>query len=269
MSADLMPFTYEGATVRTVIVEGEPWFVLADLCRILDLANPSGVAARLDPQSLNTVRLAEGNRGNPNVTIVNESGMYEVVIRSDKPGAVAFRRWITAEVLPAIRKTGAYSVAAALPDRKALAQMVIDAEEAREAEHAARVEAERHARELAAPASAWSHMAESSGDYEVADAAKVLSRDPQISIGRDRLFRFMQAEGWIYRDPGTSRWKAYQTQVNTGRLVEKLGRPFLHEPSGEMRLPAPTIRITAKGLAELHKRLGGTDALPTLAAVGE
>ncbi|WP_446224928.1 phage antirepressor [Nocardia sp. IBHARD005] len=122
MSTDLMPFIYEGATVRTVVIDGEPWFVLADLCAVLGVSNPSNVVARLDPATVNSLRLAEGNRGNPNVTVVSESGMYEVVIRSDKPGAVTFRRWITSQVLPAIRKTGGYTSVPALTDDELIHQ---------------------------------------------------------------------------------------------------------------------------------------------------
>lgn len=146
------------------------------------------------------------------------------------------------------------------------ARRLVQAEERVEAEANARLEAEHRAKELEAPASAWSHMAESTGDYEIADAAKVLSRDPNISIGRDRLFSFMAAEGWIFRNHTTGRWKAYQTQCDLGRLVEKLSKPFLHEPTGQMRVSDPTIRITPKGLAELHKRLGGSGQLQMVAA---
>ncbi|SKE69033.1 gp54 protein [Mycobacteroides abscessus subsp. abscessus] len=260
-------FTYANAhRVRVVRdPEGDPWFVLADLCRVLAIVAPARLAARLDEgvRQTHTLQTAGGPQ---QMTIVSEPGMYEVVIRSDKPEAAKFRRWITTEVLPAIRKTGTYSRYPAqpteLPSKRQLAQMVIDAEDRAEAETRARVEAESRAKELAIPASAWSHMADSTGDYAVDDAAKVLSRDPAINIGRGRLFSFMAAEGWIFRDKSTSRWKAYQTQVDTGRLVEKLGSPYLHEPTGEMKLPAPTIRITAKGLAELHKRLGGAEQLP-------
>ena len=155
----------------------------------------------------------------------------------------------------------------ALPSKKELAQWVVEAEERAESAERARLEAERHAKALEAPASAWAHMAESSGDYAVDDAAKVLTRDPNIKIGRDRLFSFMAAEGWVYRNRATNRWKAYQTQVDCGRLVEKLGTPFLHEATGQMRVPDPTIRITPKGLAELHKRLGGGDQLALVAEV--
>ena len=132
-------------------------------------------------------------------------------------------------------------------------------------ERAARIEAEARAKELEAPAAAWTELAETAGDYEVADAAKVLSRDSSISIGRDRLFKFMQGEGWIYRG-SKSRWRAYQTQVDCGRLVEKVGKPYWHEGRGEQIVPEPTVRITPKGLAELHKRLGGTGQLSMVAA---
>lgn len=269
MSADLMPFEYHAMPVRVVSIDGEPWFVLADLCKVLTLSAVGRVAARLDEGVRRTHTLQTAG-GAQQMTVVNESGMYEVVIRSDKAEAVEFRRWITGTVLPEIRRTGSYGApaAVALPDRRQIAQMVIEAEDRADREAAARLEAERHARALEAPAAAWSHMADSTGDYSVADAAKVLSRDPNISIGRDRLFAFMAAEGWVFRGPsGRGGWRAYQTQVDCGRLTEKLGTPYLHEPTGEMRLPDPTVRITAKGLAELHKRLGGAEPLAALAVI--
>jgi len=259
-------FAFGDHPIRVVLIDGDPWFVLADLCRALDLSAVGRVAGRLDEGVRQTHTLPTAG-GPQQMTIVSEAGMYEVVIRSDKPDAAAFRRWVTNEVLPSIRRTGAYVTPDRLPDRKTLARWVIEAEERAEREAAARLEAERRAAELEAPASAWQHMTNSVGDYSVADAAKVLSRDPRITIGRDRLFAFMAAQGWVYRDRGTGRWRAYQTQVNAGRLVEKLGSPYLHEPSGEMRLPDPTIRVTCKGLQELHTRLGGVDRLPAVGAV--
>lgn len=110
MSASaVVPFTYGGHTVRTLTGEhGEILFVLADLCRVLALRNSRSVAARLD-EDVKGVRLTDTLRGRRMLTTVNEAGMYEVVLRSDKPEARAFRRWVTHEVLPAIRRTGAYT----------------------------------------------------------------------------------------------------------------------------------------------------------------
>lgn len=257
-------FRYDDETaVRVITIGGEPWFVLADLCRAVSIKNARDVAARLaDDQK--GVDLIDTPGGRQQMTIVSESGMYEVVLRSDKPEAIAFRRWLTGTVLPEIRRTGQYGNVTRL-SRRDILTMALEAEDRADREAAARVEAEQHAAALEAPASAWQHMASAAGDYAVGDAAKILSRDPNIGIGRDRLFAWMAAEGWIYRSGPRRSWTAYQTQVDCGRLVEKMGKPFLNDRTGEMELPAPTIRISAKGLAEIHKRLGGTDPVGVMA----
>lgn len=123
---------------------------------------------------------------------------------------------------------------------------------------------ESKTRELEAPAKSWNTMAAQGGDYSVSAAAKTLSRDPNIGIGRDQLFRFMSEVGWIFRTKGhRAHWEAYQAKaIETGRLAHKLSRPFLNEKTGEMEQPAPTVRITPKGLHELHVLLGGSEQQP-------
>ncbi|WP_440712084.1 BRO family protein [Gordonia sp. FQ] len=260
-------FHYDDQTaVRVVTIDGEPWFVLADLCAALGISNIGNVTARLADDVKSSIRLADGTPGNPNKAVVSEPGMYEVVLRSDKPEVVTFRRWLTGTVLSEIRRTGSYGTVAQITKRD-LAQMVIEAEDRADCEHTARLEAEQHAASLETPAAAWQHLVVATGDYAVADAAKILSRDPNISIGRDRLFAFMAAQGWVYRAQSKRKpWIAYQTQVDNGRLAEKPGKPFMNERTGDMELPAPTIRITAKGLAELHKRLGASEPIQIMAA---
>lgn len=129
---NLRIFDYQDTPVRTVELDGEPWFVLADLAKVLGIASPGRLAARLDEGVRQTHTLGTAG-GAQQMTIVSEAGMYEVVIRSDKPAAVEFRRWITAEVLPAIRKTGRYQAdqlaAPELVSRADLARMVLEAEE--------------------------------------------------------------------------------------------------------------------------------------------
>lgn len=119
----------------------------------------------------------------------------------------------------------------------------------------ARELAEARAKELEAPARSWSVLAEAHGDYSVDEAAKMLSRDERITTGRTRLFNFMESLGWIYRHGSRNRWHAYQSQVDVGRLTQKMSAAFLNTRTGEMENPAPTIRVTAKGLEELHKRI--------------
>ena len=97
----------EFGKVRTVIIDGEPWFVLADICKILEISNSRMVAGRLESDELMSVRLTSGGQ-HREMTAVSESGLYAVVLRSDKPQAKPFRKWVTSEILPTIRKTGGY-----------------------------------------------------------------------------------------------------------------------------------------------------------------
>lgn len=96
--------------IRTFVEEGkqEPWFVAADVCRALEVKNARDAVARLDDDEKNTVVLTDGNRGNPNVTVVSEPGLYALVLSSRKPEAKEFKRWITHDVIPSIRKSGGY-----------------------------------------------------------------------------------------------------------------------------------------------------------------
>lgn len=103
-------FQYESAQIRTVDIDGEPWFVAKDVCDALDIDNASDALSRLDKDERNTIVLTEGIIGNPTKSIVNESGLYALVLSSRKPEAKAFKKWITSEVLPSIRKTGKYSI---------------------------------------------------------------------------------------------------------------------------------------------------------------
>ena len=95
--------------VRVVERNGEPWFVAAAVCRALDVVNSRDAVARLDTDEKNTVVLTDGTPGNPQKTVVNEPGLYTLILGSRKPEAKAFKRWITHEVIPSIRKTGTYS----------------------------------------------------------------------------------------------------------------------------------------------------------------
>ena len=108
MSAiDLRDFEFEGHGVRMAIRDDEPWFVLSDICRVLEIRNPRDAAARLDDDEKgvgNTDTLG----GPQEVTIVNESGLYSLILTSRKPAAKRFKKWVTAEVLPTLRRTGAY-----------------------------------------------------------------------------------------------------------------------------------------------------------------
>jgi prophage antirepressor-like protein len=105
----LQTFNYGTNNVRTVQQDGELWFVLKDICAILGLGNPSAVASKLDDDERNILILSDTIRGNPNFIGVNESGLYTTILRCNKPDAKTFRKWLTSEVLPSIRKNGIYA----------------------------------------------------------------------------------------------------------------------------------------------------------------
>lgn len=106
---ELKTFMYHSVKVRTIELNGEPWFVLKDVCEVLGISKYRDVTARLDADERATARL-DTLGGVQEMTVINESGLYNVILRSDKPEAKPFRKWITAEVLPSIRKTGSYSM---------------------------------------------------------------------------------------------------------------------------------------------------------------
>lgn len=121
MSNNVAIFNYEQQQIRTVERKGEPWFVLADLCKVLDLRNQSDVSKRLDDdeKGVDSIYTLGGNQ---KVTIVNESGLYSVILRSDKPQAKPFRKWVTSEVLPQIRRTGTYAMGGGTKQNETLRQ---------------------------------------------------------------------------------------------------------------------------------------------------
>lgn len=105
---DIQIFQYQDQPVRTVQRDGEPWFVLKDVCAVLGLGTPARVAERLEEDEVSSTHLTDSLGRQQDMTIINESGLYNVILRSDKPEARPFRKWVTAEVLPSIRKTGGY-----------------------------------------------------------------------------------------------------------------------------------------------------------------
>lgn len=106
-TTSLQVFNYNNNEVRTIDQDGEPWFVAKDVCDVLTLTNPTETVKSLDSDEKSTLRISEGG---PEINIISESGLYTLVIRSNKPEAKTFKRWITHEVLPTIRKTGYYSM---------------------------------------------------------------------------------------------------------------------------------------------------------------
>ncbi|GAB2646083.1 phage antirepressor Ant [Gordonia jinhuaensis] len=252
-SPQVMPFNYGDTAVRTVVIDGEPWFVLADLCKVLGLTTPAKVVERLDDGVSSTHPISDSLGRTQQATIVSEPGMYEVVIRSDKPEAVAFRRWITGTVLPEIRKTGSFNAQPALPSTRELAQMVIAAEDAREvAEKQLAIEVktrqamESYAKDLEPRAENYDRYMSGDGTYSVGNVAKMLGRS------QNKLFDLLRNEG-ILIAKGAMRNTPYQKYMH--HFAVKANE---YERSDGTRGTGYTTRVQPSGVDFIAKKLGLT-----------
>lgn len=107
--SELAIFAFQEKQIRTVVIGGEPWFVAKDICNALEIGNPSQALSRLESDEKGLI-LNDTLGGKQELAIVSESGMYALVLGSRKPEAKAFRKWVTSEVIPSIRKTGSYQL---------------------------------------------------------------------------------------------------------------------------------------------------------------
>lgn len=249
--ATVSPFEALGADLRFGVTEdGTPFVVGADFARVLDYRDTDKAARLLDADEKGTQIV--GTPGGPQRMVVfYEDGIWELVFLSRKPEAKAIKKRVK-EILAEIRRTGKYDAAEAPAHR--LPQNYAEALR----ELAAKVEDNERltgqVAELAPAAESWNTLATAAGDLAVADAAKLLSRDPAIKIGRDRLFTVLRDLRWVYRQGIDQRHRAYQSAIDAGRLME-LPSSHYHPRTGELVLDPPQVRVTVKGLEWLHQHL--------------
>jgi len=245
---ELIPFAYGDRPIRTVVIDGEPWFVAADVCAVLGIINGRDALSSLDDDERG-VATTDTPGGPQQVSIVNESGLYSLILRSRKPEARAFKRWITREVIPSIRRTGSYAAAGYAIPQDYPSALELAAKVVRELEAS-----EQARRELEPAAHSWATLADAGGDYSFRQVAQILDRDPAISTGQNRLAAYLREVGWL--DSGG---EPYQRHVDTGRLVRRATNGYEHPDRGHV---APwQVRITTKGLHELHRLMGGSGPL--------
>lgn len=195
---ELTCFVYDGHDVRVVTGDdGEPWFVLVDLCRVLGLTNPSEVARRLDADALSTAEVIDSMGRRQQARTVSEPGLYEVVFMSRRPGARAFRRWVTHEVLPRIRRTGAYR-APALSGPELMAAALVEAQRTLEAARSRAAELEERL-EAEAPHARFGRLVSScEGDLLVGQVAALITQGG-LPVTPVRLFAWLRGHGWLCR----------------------------------------------------------------------
>jgi prophage antirepressor-like protein len=221
-------------------------FVAADLCRVLGIRNVSDALASLDGDEKG-LAITETPGGPQAMAVVAESGIYSLIMRSRKPEARAFRRWVTGTVLPAIRRTGGYVPAESVPAGSSLAALTPrDLARLILAEADRADAAEQHAAALLPAADAWTALGDAVGDYSLREAALILTRDLGIETGQNRLMTALREMDMV-----DSRGRPY-ARHNTHLVARPV--TWTH-PSGEPRL-SYQIRVTVAGLEYLRKRLG-------------
>lgn len=176
-------FQYTDQQVRTVLIDGEPWFVAADVARILGYRMASDMTRRLDPEDRGT-RSVRTPSGDQQMTVISEPGLYNAVLGSQVPGARDFKRWVTREVLPAIRKTGTYG--------GQIAEMPLSQQLAIAAEAAKRAEELEALRAIDAPkVESFDAFMDADGAYTMDAAAKSLA-SVTGGMGRNHLFAWLR-----------------------------------------------------------------------------
>ena len=263
MNTEIRTFNFRNNPVRTLTDnQYEPWFVAKDVCDVLNYTNASkAISDHVDSEDkLNNESLSSlGQRGG---WLINESGLYSLVLSSKLPAAKEFKCWITREVLPSIRKTGGYIPAAESDsDEAIMAKALLIAQKTIDLKNRQLQAKDARIMELEPKAQALDDFVDVEDKLLVRDAAKVLS-NAGTPISEKQLREWMADNGWIYK--ANCSWHATARHCTAGHLVMVMSQDHVTKADGTKFAYPPTVRITRKGLALLHKRLGETILNKTL-----
>lgn len=258
MNNEIQQFDFKGASLRTLTDKaGEPWFVAKDVCDILGHSNVSMALDRLDDDERSKFNL--GRQGETN--IVNEAGLYVLVLGSRKPEAHEFKRWVTHEVLPQIRRTGGYIPTTDVDDDMTiLAKAVMIGQRTMEAQKRKIAEQQTRIVELEPKARFADAVAASDGTCLVGELAKML-RQNGMDIGQNRLFRLLQADGYLGKS-GSNRNVPTQRAMDLGLF--RIKETTVTHADGHTTV-SRTPKVTGKGQRYFIDRYWGR-AQPTLEA---
>ena len=222
--------------VRIVMKGQEPWFVAKDICKCLEINNSRQALIRLDNDEKSSVILNDGTPGNPEKSIVNEYGLYSLVLSSRKPEAKEFKRWITHDVIPQIRKTGQYvaDIPKTLPD--ALRAYANEVEEHNKAK--ALIE-EQKPKVLFADSVAASHTS-----ILVGDLAKLLHQNGVKDMGQKRLFNWLRENSYLIKRKGSDYNSPTQKAMEMGLFQIK--ETVVSHADGHTSVNK-TTKVTGKG----------------------
>lgn len=222
--------------IRAINQNGEPWFVAADVCRVLEHTNVTVALDRLDDDEKAKFNL--GLRGG-DTGCVNEPGLYSLVLGSRKPEAKAFKRWITHEVIPTIRKHGMYATPQTLEQMLNDPDSMIKVLQTLKEERTARLQAEETNRLNAPKVLFADSVAQADTDILIGELAKLLKQNG-VETGQNRLFAKLREDGYIMKNGTTPTQRAME--MGLFRVVER----SITQPNGTTRI-TQTTKVTGRG----------------------
>ena len=230
----------EFGKVRTMEINGEPYFVGKDVAIILGYAKPeNAIANHVDTEDKTLTPIQGGcSTGSQNTTIINESGLYSLILSSKLPKAKEFKRWVTSEVLPSIRKHGAYAVDELLNDPEFAIKTFTALKEEREKSKrlSEQIEADKPKVIFADSVSA------AKSSILIGDLAKLLKQNG-VNIGQNRLFEWLRQKGYLIKG-GSSKNMPTQKAAEMGLFEVKVST--VNNPDGSIR-ETKTTKVTGKG----------------------
>lgn len=244
MNNEIQRFDFRGASLRTLTDEaGEPWFVLKDCMSILDLGNPTETVKMFDKDEFSTTEVIDSIGRRQQTYIISEPGLYRLVMKSRKPEAKEFQRWVTHEVLPQIRRTGGYIPATdADDDMTILAKAVMIGKRTMEQQQRKIAEQQRRIVELEPKARFADAVAASDDTCLIGELAKMLLQNG-IPVGQNRLFRLLRAEGYLGKS-GSNRNMPTQRAMELGLF--RIKETTVTHADGHTTV-SRTPKVTGKG----------------------
>ena len=239
MENDIQIFEYGRVSVRLVQNNGTPWFVAKDVCDVLGLANPTVALEALDEDERSKFFL--GRQGEAN--IISESGLYTLIMRSNKPEAKQFRKWVTSKVLPSIRQHGFYATPAKVEDILADPDTFIRILQELKAERS-KVRQLTEQAEANAPKIVLANAIETSGDSVLIGNFAAILKQNGVDIGQNRLFTWFREKGWLIKCRGR-RWNM-PTQRGLNEGFFEAEERVITKPNGGTEIKY-TPKLTGKG----------------------
>ena len=242
----------EFGEVRIFDKNGEPWFVGRDVCNILGYGNPRDAISRHIDEDDKGVVKSDTLGGNQNLTVINESGLYSLILSSKLPNAKRFKHWVTSEILPSIRKHGMYATDELINNPDVFIQVLQELKAERERKAALEAQAEANRPKIIfADAVAASH-----NSILIGDLAKLIKQNG-VDIGQKRLFEWLRNNGYLMKSGASYN---LPTQKSMELKLFEIKERTINNPDGSIRT-TKTTKVTGKGQQYFINKLLSTTLL--------